>query len=402
MVRRSNKEGSITERPSGRFQAQISIDYQRFCKTFDTRAEATRWLRGFLTQIDLGLSSSGAKMKLNDYFNEWLEWKRQEVKEKTWQQYSSLISRYILPSLGEKKLMELRPLEIQQLYSSLRNDGISPRKIQLTHSILHGALERALQLGLLHRNPAAVVTRPKVPTKEMQILSLDQAQKFLQVASEHRLYALFRLALLGGLRLGELLGLQWKDVDWASSELHVNRQSQRKTGGGIELSRPKTQRSVRKIQVGNATLKALMQHYTDQQRHFGTDPGWDHHIFVSLEGKPLRASGVQKAFKKLLDQSELPKIRFHDLRHTAASLLLGKGLPVLEVSRRLGHSRASTTLDTYAHLVPGMKSDAVDQLDEALDSITALLPRSPKSEIKAPEFHHDKLDNKPDFPSKSV
>jgi integrase len=400
--RRTNREGSIVKRPSGRFQAQIQYEGKRLYKTFQTKKECVRWIRNLGDRFDNGLTGSNANQSLSNYLSLWLDWKRAEIKQKTWDQYSSLIARYVAPRLGAVKLLNLKPIHVQNLYSSLRKDEISPRKIQLTHSILHAALGMAQQLGQMGSNPAAAVKRPRVEAKEMKILNKFQAERFLTEAAYHRLYALFRLAILGGLRLGELLGLQWQDIDWASAEISVKRQSQRKHGGGTELHLPKTVKGVRRVPLGKESLKSLMKHFTWQTKHFGKEPLLEQRIFVSLMGQPIRSSGVQKTFKKLLERSGIAPIRFHDLRHTAASLMLMQGMSVLEVSRILGHSRASTTLDIYAHLVPGIKSDAIDQLDQMLKPNAAELLRNPVNNYQTLPYRSHKHSKAPEFPSKSV
>ena len=179
-------------------------------------------------------------------------------------------------------------------------------------------------------------------------------------------------------------------------------QLQRDPLGGILLTQPKTAKSVRKVQMGKETLGALMLHFQLQCQALEIEPAHDDLLFISLKGKALRSSGVQKSFKRLLALAGVPNIRFHDLRHTAASLLLATGMPLLEVSRQLGHSRASTTLDVYGHLVPGKRSNAVEKIDQLLSETTAELPQSLENNATNALQLMNNTNNKSVSPSKIV
>lgn len=400
--RRYNNEGTVSLRPSGRHQAQLTLDGHRLTKTLDTKREANRWLREMANKKDAGLTASGASLTFSEYLKQWLGWKRSDVKRKTWDQYELIIRKHIVPTLGNRKLLEIRPIDLQRLYSTKRECDVSPRIIQLIHSVLHNSLNRALRLGMISQNPANAVDRPRTPEKEMKIFSEQEGYRFLFEAKGHRLYALFRLAITSGMRLGELLGLKWSDVDWASSSLQISRQLQRSPKGGIELSKPKTAHSVRTVQLGGETLIALMEHFEKNTQQFRDEPASSHLVFVSKQGNALRSRGVQKAFKAILEKAGLSEIRFHDLRHKAASLLLSKGMPVLDLSRQLGHSRASTTLDVYAHLVPGARSDATEKLDQIFSQTAAELQRREADSYKVAARAGENSGNRLLFTPKSV
>lgn len=380
--KRGNNEGSISKRNSGRWQAQASLDGVRISKSFDTRKECVNWLRDIANRKQHGLTGEYSKLILSEFITHWLDANKPNLKAKTWQQYKRNAELHILPVLGKKRITELRPLDVQTLITATRKKGLSPRMVQMTYSVLHNALNRSVKWGILPANPADAVDRPKVPRKEMRVLSDDQVRAFLLTAQDHRLRVLFRLAITGGFRLGELLGLKWRDVDWSSSVVQVNRQLQRNNQGGMETASPKTPKSVRAVQLGTDSLKELMRHFENQQLAFGEDPKPDTFIFMGRTGNPLRKSGVLKAFKRLLQLSGLPKLRFHDLRHTAASLMLSAGMPVIQVARQLGHSQASTTLDVYGHLIPGLDSGAAEKLDQMLAPIAAELQQRKMQEAE--------------------
>jgi len=165
----------------------------------------------------------------------------------------------------------------------------------------------------------------------------------------------------------ELLGLKWTDVDWVRSTIKVERQLLRSSGNGIEFSRPKTRYGKRSIDLGNKSIEVLRNHYEYQQKERQTaGEKWVENglIFTNSLGGPINPRNLLRNFKALLKEAGLVPIRFHDLRHTAASLLLNQGIPVLAVSRRLGHARASITLDIYGHLIPSMQSEIAKLIDE--------------------------------------
>ena len=380
--KRGQNEGSVTKRRSGRWQAQASLDGVRISKSFDTRKECMEWIRELANRQQHGLTGEYSKLSLKDFFTHWLESAKPNLKAKTWEQYKRNAELHILPVLGTKRIAELRPLDIQALNTANRKKGLSPRMVQMAYSILHTALNRSVKWGVLPANPAAAVDRPKVPKKEMRVLTDEQVRALLMTAQDHRLRVMFRLAITGGFRLGELLGLKWRDVDWSSSTIQVQRQLQRNSQGGMETTTPKTPKSVRAVQLGTESLRELMRHFENQRHSFGEDPKPDAFIFLGRTGNPIRKSGVLKAFKSLLKESGLPNLRFHDLRYTAASLMLSAGMPVIQVARQLGHSQASTTLDVYGHLIPGLDSGAAEKLDQMLTPVAAGLQQREIQDVK--------------------
>jgi integrase len=240
--------------------------------------------------------------------------------------------------------------------------------------------------GLIVRNPAKVVSTPKVSTKEMSILDDNQVRQFMITAQESRFAALYYLAVTTGLRQGELLGLKWHDVDWASSHIHVRRQLQRVTGKGMEFTEPKTKAGRRRVELGQEALQRLSEHRRRLDIE-ASSPEWEDHelVFPSVVGTPLDQRRLHYDFKRVLRAAGLPDIRFHDLRHTAATLMLMNGIPLLVVSRRLGHSKPSVTLDIYGHYLPGMQSTAAALMDELATPIAVKLQqtaaRIPKEEV---------------------
>jgi integrase len=368
--RRGNNEGSIYQRPDGRWCAQVSIGGRRLTKYAATQRECRERLKETIAQVDNGLTFNGARTDLATYFGEWLDIIKPTVHIRTWQQYSHVAQRHLMPSLGRIKLNDLRPDQIQAVYTSKLEAGIGAHTVRLMHAILHRCLNQALKWGLISRNPADAVDKPKQRRLEIVALDLAQTKKLLTVAEGDRLEALFRLAVHTGLREGELLGLRWSDLDPNTGALQVQRQLQRISGQGIVFADTKTATGRRQVVLGPAMLKQLREHGKRQkeERLFTGERWCDQGLmFTTTIGTPMDPANVLKHFKELLAKAELPDIRFHDLRHTAASLMLQQGVHPKVVQERLGHSTVSLTLDVYSHVVPSLQRDAADIMDAALD-----------------------------------
>ena len=376
--KRGNNEGSIYKRKNGAWCAQVSIDGKRLTRTFNTQKECQVWIRKTIGRIDNGLTYKKANITLKEYMDRWLASSKSSLRPKTWHQYSQIARDYILPDLGAKKLIGLSPDIVQILYDKLIMREIGIRTIRLTHSVLRRCLNQAVKLGILQRNPATVVSPPKAEHKEMKFLDEAQVQRLLITAKEKndRYAALYQLALSTGMRQGELLGLQWKDINWDRKTAHIQRQLNRVPGGALGFSQPKTKSSIRTISLGNTTIVILKEHQK-QQLHEVSNMGtrWQEFdlVFPSTIGTPTNHSNLlRQSYKPILEDAGLPKIRFHDLRHTAASLMLNHGAPILIVSKRLGHAQPSITLDVYGHIMPNMQEEVANIMDDIITPIAIL------------------------------
>jgi len=213
---------------------------------------------------------------------------------------------------------------------------------------------------------------PKLIQKEMEILNESEVLQFLMFAHGTRNEGLYHVAIKTGMRQGELLGLKWSDLDWNKGIIRVQRQVQRVKGQGIVFMRPKTKAALRSIQLGEETIKTLRRHMAQQQLNKAfAGERWKNLdlIFPSRIGTPQSQSNLLKEFKALLEEAGVKRIRFHDLRHTAASLMLNHGIAILIVSKMLGHSKPSTTLDYYGHLIPTMQEGVASLMDELVTPI---------------------------------
>ena len=362
--RRGNQEGTIYQRSSGKWRAQISIDGRRLSYSAETRKEAQNWLREIRNDIDRGLTHEGATLKFGEWLDEWLITKEHHIAIQTYSYYSQLVRDYIKPELGRIRLRELTSRQIQRFYNSKVTDGLGLRTIQKTHTVIHASLNSARKFGMIPFNPDDATSPPK--PKSMKILNQKQIKQLLLVSRKmnDRNYPLYYLAIVTGMREGELLALKWENVDLENGILNVKFNLKRIPGGGLKIDKPKTASSVRSIKLGEDTIQVLKSQKELLEREtvndFWVDEGF---IFPSSVGTALDPSNLLKQFRELLKQADLPKIRFHDLRHTAASLMLNNGVDVLVASQRLGHAHPSITLDVYGHLMPSMQKEAANIID---------------------------------------
>jgi integrase len=333
------------------------------------QSEASKWLHNTRTQIQDGLTLAGAQTILKDFLEHWLKSYTSSVRPNTFRSYAGVIQHHIIPALGKIKLKDLRIDQIQNFYIMETENGTSPKMVQYIHSVLRRSLNFAVRWGLLVRNPAIGAIRPKLSRKEMRTLDGDQVRAFLSAAKGTRNEALFWVAVSTGLREGEILGLKWSDLDWKTKRLQVKRQVQRLSGGGLVLTEPKSAAGKRMIILSSATVAVLQKHLNSQQdeKMFAME-NWQENdfIFPSTIGTPLDPSNMSRDFKNTLKMAGLPNIRFHDLRHTAATLMLSQGIHPKIVQERLGHSDISLTLNTYSHVLPSLQEDAAEKMDEIL------------------------------------
>ena len=327
---RGHGEGSIHQRPSGRWRAQISGGGKRFGKTFKKKADAQDWLRKMQNQVEMGLDIEGGKLTLAQYLPQWLESRKTSLRPSTAYQYRQIIRDHILPHIGKIRLDDLRLSKIERLYTDLLGSGVSVRTVRLVHAVLHVALEKAIKYGHIGRNPAHGASLPRLRHSEMKVLDADQVTQFLIAAQGSCNEALYYLAIHTGMRQGELFGLKWTDLQWDQGDLRIQRQVKRVPRKGWAFADPKTKKGRRTIKLGDEILKLLRAHKKRQEaQKIVVGELWMENwlIFPSSRGTPINQSSLRKEFLKVLDRAKLPKIRFHDLRHTAASLMLNNGIP---------------------------------------------------------------------------
>ena len=359
--RRGNGEGCLHHKANGSWRALVSIQRRRMSRTFKTRGEAQLWIRQTLQQIDSGMTYLSTKRSLAEHLNTWLENEKPVLRPSSWIHYSQLVCMYINPNIGKISMKDLRTEHVQQFYSRLNNQGIGAHTVRKVHAVLSHSLNTAVETGVIVRNPVSFAHPPKKPISEMKILDESQASHFLISIIGNRWEALFRLEVVTGMRQMELLGLKWIDLDWLLQSIRVERQLVRPDGTGVNFLAPKTRSGKRINDLDDITIKILRNHYERQQAdRLKAGERWKEYglIFTTSIGTPIPVGELLRTFYRLLADAGLPRIRFHDLRHTAASLMLNHGVPAIVVSKRLGHARVSITEDTYGHLLPGMQVEA--------------------------------------------
>jgi len=373
---RGHGEGSLYQRKTGLWVASVSIGGRRLYKYAKSQHEARSWLEETRDQIKSGLTFSGAQISLEKFLQDWLGACQASIRPKTFHQYAQIVHMYLSPGLGNVKLKDLRADHIQSLYNALLRNGKSERTVLLNHSVLHSALNQALRWGLIGRNPAQAVMRPKLRRKEMKTLSDLQARALLKIAKGSRLDALLWLALTTGLREGEILGLKWSDLDWTAKRLKIQRQLQRLEGKGLVFAEPKSMAGRRAVTLSSDIISRLHGQRVIQayEKLFAGDR-WQENdlIFPSTLGTPLDPRNLYRQFKKALQEARLPNIRFHDLRHTAATLMLQQHTHPKVVQERLGHSDISLTLNTYSHVLPDIQEEAAEKMTRVLMPIEGTL-----------------------------
>lgn len=371
MTKRANGEGSVFKR-GNRWVAQVGSGKNRETKYFETQKDANAWRHTIIEQRRQGLVFAGSKVSLSKFLDEWLVVAKTSVRPNTYQQYSQVVHQHINPVLGYIVLKDLRPDHVQSLYTNKLANGVSPNTTRMIHAVIHRALNHALKLGLVYRNVADSVTRPKVVRKEMKTLNDYQVRQLIQVAESEQMRLLLWVAVVTGLRQGELLGLKWSDLDWTSRRIQVQRQVQRRKGDGLVFCEPKSASGRRVIVLGKSTIEKLREYKNNQlKERILLGEKWQDYdlIFPSPIGTPLDPSNVLKAYKDYLKRAGLPTLRFHDLRHSAATLMLQQGVNPKIVSERLGHSDISLTLNTYSHVLPPMQEEAAEKMDDLLSLI---------------------------------
>jgi integrase len=368
--KRAHGEGNIYQLPSGKWHVQLSIQGRRISHTARTRNEIITWIRKTNEQIEQGLTYQAAKITVGEYLRNWIASEEGSIKPTTHKYYQVVCEKRLIPRFGSILMKDLTADHIQFAYDKWKREGISPHVINKAHSVLHHALQRAEKTGMIIRNVASLVRPPRAPQKEMKCWSELEANQFLTSARSDRLYALFYLALVTGMRQMELLGLKWQDLDRARGIIHVRRQLLRSGGKFTEL---KTRAAKRSIELGSGTLEVLQEHYQGQiQEQNIAGDRWQENdlIFTSTIGSSLNFKNmIERHFKPIMNASNVPTIRFHDIRHTAASLMLSKGISIFIVSKIMEHARPSITSDIYGHLIPGAMSGIGDMMDEIIAPI---------------------------------
>lgn len=372
--RRSRGEGAVYRIADGTWRASLVITNPltgataRRAVRGRTQAAAVAKLDKLRTSAATGAFPSGETT--GAYLQGWLESVRPRVRPATIREYRRHLEAYVIPAIGRVELTRLVPGQIEAITSGMLARGLAPATARHARTVLRHALGDAMRSGLLVRNVAALARPPRHERPEMQTLTAQQVREFLARTAEDPLGPLFALAVTSGLRQGELIGLEWRDVDLTGGLLTVRRSMALAADGTYQLAEPKTTRSRRTVNLPRRAADALrVEQRRQDAAKAAAGNAWqnvDGMVFTDSAGRPVKASAVSHEFRRVADELGFAGVRFHDLRHTAATLALGAGVGLKVVSDMLGHSTISITADTYAHTTGDQRREAADAMDRAL------------------------------------
>ena len=382
--KRANGEGSIRKRKDGRWEGRYTAGHdpetgKAIYKNVlgRSQAEVKEKLKQAIGEAQALDITKAGKYTVGEWMEVWFQdYAKIKVRPSSHQTYQGYIHNHIRPNIGDISLEKLTSLDLQKFYKKLlaqgrvdrveakgQPKGLSAKTVRNIHQILSSALKLAQEQRLIHSNPAEGCALPRVEHQEMKTLTTVQLASFFREARESGVFELYYLELATGLRRGELLGLKWEDVDLARGDLRVRRQVSRINGEVVEAPL-KTKNAYRTLPLAEDTVSVLKE----QRRKVGNSP-W---VFPSPNGGPISPDSVLHMLHRVLKRAGLPKVRFHDLRHTFATLALQNGVDVKTVSGMLGHFSAGFTLDTYAHITSAAQRQAAQTMESVLSE--TLLP----------------------------
>ena len=353
----------------------ISGKRRRGYLTTATKREAEREQARLQHEAHTGLDVEPTRITLAQYLHRWLAAVRPNLAPSTYKRYEGLMRHQVIPNIGGMPLSKLRPLHVQQLYDLLYRNGrvagdggLSAKTILQIHRVVSKALKQAVSWQLVPRNVCQSVEPPRPRHQELRTLSRVETRRLLEVADvEDSSYGdAVTIALHSGLRMGELLGLRWEDVDLENGRLAVRRALQYVPSEGIIYREPKTARSRRTVPVGDVAKNSLRKaRRRELQARLSLGRAYQDHrlVLATTVGTPIFPGNLRRAFRRMVEKAGVDPLRFHDLRHTHASLLLARGVHPKIVSERLGHASIAITLDTYSHVLPGLQEEAARDLD---------------------------------------
>lgn len=377
MGKRGNGEGSIYKQRDGLWAACVTVEGNKRKYFYGkTRKEVQEKLAKALHEQQQGTLVETSKQSVEQYLTSWLEnTQRHSVRPRTYERYEEVVRLHIVPVLGKHQLQKLTVQHVQAFYAKKLDDGLSATTVGHFHNVLHKALENAVRWNLIPRNICDLASPPRRKRFEPHQLTLEQIKRLLAATEGHEMEALFKLALATGMRRGEIMGLKWQDIDFDAGVLQVKRVLSRVPskllGIGYVEAEPKTETSRRSIVVASFALEALKEHRVHQlEAKLKVGPAWQDHdyVFCTSIGTHLNPTrDILDQLKLLLKKADLPDIRFHDLRHCVATLLMGMGVPARVVQEILGHSNVTITLGVYSHVQPTMQREAVERLNRMLE-----------------------------------
>ena len=372
--RRGHGEGTVYQRPDGRWTAQIDLGWvggRRRRKTVYANSERDVLAKRdqIRNQLVRGVNFTDVPRTVEDWLNEWLQTVKSGdgTSASTLERYDQVVRVHIIPTIGRIKLTALTPRDVQLMVSQLRKTA-APASVIKIHGVLRNALGDAERMDLIPRNVARAVRSATLTRTERRALTPTEAAKLLAQLEGNRLEGVFVLALATGLRRGEVLGLRWQDTDLDAKSLFV-RQTLQRVGGELRFVPPKTHRSTRTVPLSKLAVSVLSaQRVRQAEDRLLVGPAWEDHglVFATQLGTPLEPRNVNRRFSTARSAAGLEWVRLHDLRHAFATFLLDQGEELRTVMDLLGHSTIRLTADTYGHVLPSRARSAVDAIDRVL------------------------------------
>ena len=368
-------KGSIRQKGKNSWQLQVYTGTgpdgkprRHFETVRGRKGDAQRRLTELLSSLDKGVYTPSGRLTVAEHLKNWLDgYVKTNCSIRTLESYQSTIERHLIPALGYIQLRQLQPPMIQAYYGRAC-EKLSAKSVLYHHRILKQSLKYAVRQGYLGRNPCDLVDAPKPRRKSMRTLTPEELEALLEVASDNQFYPVIYTAVSTGLRQAELLGLRWRDIGLDLQSISVCR-ALYKRRGICEFKEPKTSHSKRRVSM-TAKLANYLNEYKGEREslflHLGRLLSPDDLVFSNIEGKPLDPGVMSHNFARMAKRAGLEGVRFHDLRHTFASLMLLKGAKPKVISEALGHSSVAFTMDVYSHIIEGMQQDAMALLDEVL------------------------------------
>lgn len=366
MTRRARGEGTVVRDGDG-WIALLWVDGRRRKRRGATQQDALDRLGELRTERDNGLPGSRSDYTVGDLLDDWL---RHGQHSKRWEPstldgYTSIVDAHLRPQLGRVTLRRLTTQRVQRMLDEIAAGGRAPQTVKNIRDALRSALGLAMRQERVLRNVAGLADTPPANSPEVQPLSLDEAQRFLDALGGERLRSLYALAVGTGLRQSELIGLRWEDVDLDVRMLHVRRKTYRRRYG-LHTGRPKSAKSQRTIPIPDALVSELQGHRLRQLEEQVASPvGWEDPglLFANQRGGAVGGDYLRRRLAVVLARADLPSIHFHDLRHTAASMLHAMGCSMKEIQDTLGHADFSLTANTYTHLTAESRRGVADRMD---------------------------------------